>query len=960
MDDTIENSEGFSSDEDRIINNIIVEGNGRLFDDTDFLPIRQSLYTNVSDIPEYDGDTFHRVVWCRPVSLTELPEYFVSNNYQQIGCIQGTLPDEVFIGALMGVAAYNGRDLLENIIASKPHDFKTYGIYTCRFYVEGEWVEVITDTNLPCLRDENTGEISLAYTHSIHSKEMWIPFIEKAYAKAVGSYEAIQKVRVHEALLHLTGGSVQQVFFHDAVNKEFSSSGATFKYLNRLSQNDTLILLVPFDKRAKDITNGLDQSDVNFISKLESETNNEESNNEMFYSNRIYSVITCRNIGGYELVLLHNPWGNKKVWTGSWSDDSNDWDLYPEILHEIEKDVTVPWKRFKSNGYFWMTGKMVHKFFNICYSCKLFPSDKFSFYCVKGEWKEKTAGGSVSLVRDKADILKDAQASNILAQHKAIPAVVIDGELSWFNNPQYRLQVVKPSVIYISILPTSGSEDSKTHTMVVTLTSMPIDSKMASQKHLWESTLVETVATVKPDTNPRVKGQEASIWKVEIDHSKIYHIIAHTQRPGLEGAFIVRIFSSEPIVVEKVSNLEIKSTHGGWTKAGDTDTTGGPLAIKKDSSAVSKQNPKWCQNPQYHLEMTNPFSKEEVYLKVVLRRFDREAKNRGELNLELKKNPSDKLKTTKQLMSSTTPGSNSNADKEVNLGMIICRAECLEEAKAEALRRKRQPRENIFGEIMVTKESTLKRLDSIGDLNKTASNDSILLPPSTANAAGAVLKEDIKTILRKVSMDKESFFVETTCSSKNETTVFFPKLPRSWMPHGVIIVPFLSEKNIKANFELDIYCSETFKLTHVPDAYSRCLAGEWKEGSAGGSHLLPTWKKNPKYNLKVRNSSYGAATNVRISLYRFGTKWRANCKKDTVGCMIGFYVFRNKSGELTQIYESNFVPVDENITEPSLQLGTLASDEVYTVMPTTFGEGKFGPFVLSIMSERDFTVKLEK
>ena len=61
MDLTLDGEE-FTSDEDRIINNLVVEGNGRFFDDTDFLPIRQSLYTNVSDIPEYDGDTFHRVV----------------------------------------------------------------------------------------------------------------------------------------------------------------------------------------------------------------------------------------------------------------------------------------------------------------------------------------------------------------------------------------------------------------------------------------------------------------------------------------------------------------------------------------------------------------------------------------------------------------------------------------------------------------------------------------------------------------------------------------------------------------------------------------------------------------------------------------------------------------------------------------------------------------------------------
>jgi len=32
-------------------------------------------------------------------------------------------------------------------------------------------------------------------------------------------------------------------------------------------------------------------------------------------------------------VLMHNPWNDPAhVWTGEWSDQSNDWDLYPELL----------------------------------------------------------------------------------------------------------------------------------------------------------------------------------------------------------------------------------------------------------------------------------------------------------------------------------------------------------------------------------------------------------------------------------------------------------------------------------------------------------------------------------------------------------------------------------------------------------------------------------------------------
>ena len=36
-----------------------------------------------------------------------------------------------------------------------------------------------------------------------------------------------------------------------------------------------------------------------------------------FLPNRLYSVISCRNVGGFELVLLHSPWqSNDDCWTG--------------------------------------------------------------------------------------------------------------------------------------------------------------------------------------------------------------------------------------------------------------------------------------------------------------------------------------------------------------------------------------------------------------------------------------------------------------------------------------------------------------------------------------------------------------------------------------------------------------------------------------------------------------------
>ena len=104
--------------------------------------------------------------WCRPNVIFENPVYFSStddDSNKQSAIKQGTLPDQLFLGTLMAIAVYPRVDLIENIFASRPDDFLKYGLYTCRFYVEGEWVEVIADTNIPCVKDNMTGQLYDVY-----------------------------------------------------------------------------------------------------------------------------------------------------------------------------------------------------------------------------------------------------------------------------------------------------------------------------------------------------------------------------------------------------------------------------------------------------------------------------------------------------------------------------------------------------------------------------------------------------------------------------------------------------------------------------------------------------------------------------------------------------------------------------------------------------------------------------
>ena len=220
--------------------------------------------------------------------------------------------------------------------------------------------------------------------------------------------------------------------------------------------------------------------------------------------------------------------------------------------------------------------------------------------------------------------------------------------------------------------------------------------------------------------------------------------------------------------------------------------------------------------------------------------------------------------------------------------------------------------------------------------------------------------ENTKTILRKSRLDPAAYHVVSTFSHKQDACIFYPKIPRAWMPDGLIIVPCLSEKGVKGKFKLEFCCSEPIIVNALPDTYSRSVAGEWTEPTAGGSHLFPNWRKNPKFHLKIVTPIGNTApTRLRITLARHGTNWRQMCKRDTVGCMIGFYIFITRGTEQNQIYESTFVPDEEFSTESTFSLPQLTHhDESYTIMPATFNEGKIGSFVLTVLCERQFITQV--
>ena len=940
------------TDEDRIREVLIIEGQQRQYEDSDFMPVKQSLYTQEHITPEYDS-MLPYLVWCRPSQIYKNPVYYSDSGPDYPYCVvQGTLPDETFLGVLMAVSVYPRADLISNIFSSDPTDFVPYGVYTCRFYVEGNWVDVITDTNLPCLRDEATGEFTPAYASSANENELWISLAEKAYAKAVGNYEALQKVRVREALLHLTGGSVQQLFIQD--DSVFPIIGGRecptlWSLVNRCLRTDTMILCEP----VSEIEAGEGKEEATpTLSMLEKDAQHN------FQQNKLYSVVDVRTVDGAELLLMHDPWSQpgEQAWLGDWSVQSAKWDISNgKLLDEVESSPGIPWRRDFPSGYFWIPLSSFRKYFNSTHLCKLFPEEKFSFFCMNGDWHATEAGGPCTSVRDKAVVKREAHQSRTDSLNQNTCAVVIDGDAHWFNNPQFRVSthnddVKRPTTLYVSLVPvsTDGTTDGAQLTSL-TIASMPKSPETANR--VWDIGTVEVVATDKIDSAGRSKGQEVSVWALKMEADKFYYIIPSTLRRRQEGSFIIRVFASdkEGVVVEHLHKVATQTLNGEWKRAGDLDTTGGPPTVLLERSgaagaaaddgkaaagpkglqSIYVDNSKWCQNPQYHLEVIDPFAKEDIHLKIVCRRTDR-SEGTGRKNQSM-------------------IGSIAELKADMTVGLTVAKADTLEDL-TPTKQVKKGPRQNALGQFIASKPSSLKKRPGMVEDTKVGGGSS----------------QSGNTILRKTSLKLPvSYFMKTTYSHKTEAVVYYPRLPRSWVGNGLIIVPSLSEKGVKGTYELEINCSEPVRVKLLPEAYSRTIAGEWKDGECGGSHLSPAWKKNPRFALKFRNTNKGnAPARTRITLAKHGEKWNVG-KKDTVGTMIAFYIFicdktDGGAGELRLVHESAFSPDSFVATDNNFSLEALGDKEEYIIMPTTFNESIKASFVLSITSEYEYTITKEK
>jgi hypothetical protein len=229
-----------------------------------------------------------------------------------------------------------------------------YGFFQIRFFIDGEWRVVTIDDFVPVKQSS-----AMIFAHCKDPDEMWVPLVEKAFAKLNGRYEHIASGAFSEGMSDLTGEGSELY----ALTPEMAKNDEFWKKLEYFR-------------------------DEAFLMGCAIEGVGEHDNGMGLLTGHAYGVmnvhITARD--KIKLVQLFNPWGMKE-WTGAWSDDSKEWT--PELIKELNQTN-------EDDGKFWMTYQDFLKYFNQFAVCRLLTDDIGKVWekrIFPGEWTAETAGG---------------------------------------------------------------------------------------------------------------------------------------------------------------------------------------------------------------------------------------------------------------------------------------------------------------------------------------------------------------------------------------------------------------------------------------------------------------------------------------------------------------------------------------------------------------------------------------
>ncbi|CAK4571432.1 unnamed protein product [Aphanomyces euteiches] len=406
----------------------------------------------------------------------------------------GRLNDGWFLSAVSILAASGGLDdgkvdpVIDNLFLTKQTSLT--GAYAIRLFKNSQWETVIVDDYFPVLDDRHKMDVSAgaAFAHSRHFEELWVPLLEKAYAKYYGGYAALEQGFVHHALEALTGFASEEIFLSQA------SRGARKKTLwkSLLSHKRNRFLM-----GAGTITS-------------------DNADHEILDTGLIFGACYCiydiREIDGYQLIKLRNPPGDHAEWRGDWADDSPLW------TRRLKKHLGVTANA--NDNTFWMSFDDFCNAFRCLYVCKYYDPTK---------WTTQTFHGTFSVAHDTA--------SGLPTRHN--PNCTVD------NNPHYALDVTRPTQVILTL-----TQVDKTGLAPVTVLPLAIYIVQSSMTDRASRVKVLDKTNVVKHSGPPVRERRITLQCTL--KARTYAIVVAAYQKGMEGPFQFTIQTNYAVGMEQI------------------------------------------------------------------------------------------------------------------------------------------------------------------------------------------------------------------------------------------------------------------------------------------------------------------------------------------------------------------------------------------------------------------------
>jgi len=226
---------------------------------------------------------------------------------------------------------------------------KTYTVNGCKVYgvtlsLNGSFKEIYVDNYFPY----NTSLEALEYAKAVDIREdseeeyniieLWVPILEKAIAKAAGSYEVIS-------------GSAAEALF-----SVFTGYQACCVQMGNMSTDEVFDKLLSYDKKDYLMSTSSHRSDGDHLQTLG------------LYNKHAYTILGAHKYRTrygeiVRLVELRNPHGlGGSEWKGKWSDECPNW------TRDLKRQCN--WTDHDMDGRFFMSAEDFQEYFTNYRICK--------------------------------------------------------------------------------------------------------------------------------------------------------------------------------------------------------------------------------------------------------------------------------------------------------------------------------------------------------------------------------------------------------------------------------------------------------------------------------------------------------------------------------------------------------------------------------------------------------------